>query len=343
MISRIRKFLFLRLLPAALLLLPAMFIAGGCAGGVPSSEELRNVNVSVDYSRPGNWIILPDAHTPPREVDVFYVYPTIVAHEDHPYMDWSSPSVREKAVNIAAQQTGVFSDIGTIYAPYYRQGEYFRVIREAAAKPEDQVYTRLGIEDIRKAFRYYLEHYNKGRPFILFGHSQGAMVLLELMKSEFRDPKIRGRLVAAYLIGYPKMPKTFPDHPHIRLARGACDTGVVICYNSESPDAVKSIFTGPDTYCINPLNWRTDDSKADASMNRGAVFFDGKNHIVSEEKNFCSAVINPETGALIVVPAKPGKYDSELMGKGVYHMNDIYFFYRNLADNARERVGAFWK
>lgn len=31
------------------------------------------------------------------------------------------------------------------------------------------------------------------------------------------------------------------------------------------------------------------------------------------------------------------------MGKGIYHMNDIYFFYRNLADNAKERVGAFWK
>lgn len=55
---------------------------------------------------------------------------------------------------------------------------------------------------------------------------------------------------------------------------------------------------------INPLNWRTDDVKADAGMNKGAVFFDGKNRIISEDKNFCSAVVNPETGALIVVPAK---------------------------------------
>ena len=99
-------------------------------------------------------------------------------------MDWSNPSVQEKAKNIAAQQTGVFSEVGMIYAPYYRQGEYFRVIAEAAEKPEKQVYTKTGIEDIRRAFRYYMEHYNKGRPFILFGHSQGAMVLLELMKSE---------------------------------------------------------------------------------------------------------------------------------------------------------------
>ncbi len=337
-----RKHRFLRLLPAALFCLSILFL-GGCAGTAPSAEELRNVSIAVDYSKPFNWIVLPDADTPPREVDVFYVYPTIVAHKDHPYMDWSNPSVQEKAKNIAAQQTGVFSEVGMIYAPYYRQGEYFRVIAEAAEKPEKQVYTKTGTEDIRRAFRYYMEHYNKGRPFILFGHSQGAMVLLELMKSEFKDPKLRSKLVAAYLIGYPKMPKTFPDHPHLRLARGANDTGVIINYNSESPDAVKSIFTGPDSYCINPLNWRTDDVKADAAMNKGAVFFDGKNRIVSEDKNFCSAVVNPETGALIVVPAKKGTYDSELMGKGIYHMNDIYFFYRNLADNAKERVGAFWK
>ena len=327
---------------AAFLFLSAAFLCA-CTTTMPPAQNLRDISSSVDYSRRDNWIILPDADSVPCEVDVFYVYPTIVAHHDHPYMDWSDPGIQEKAHDIASQQTGAFANVGKIYAPYYRQGEYFRVIKEAAKKPEEQHYTKRGLEDIRSAFRYYLEHYNNGRPFILFGHSQGAMVLLELMKSELKDPKLRAKLVAAYLIGYPKMPKTFPDHPHLRLARSSNDTGVIIGYNSEAPDAIPSLFTGKDTYCINPLNWRTDDAKADASMNKGAVFFDGKNNVVSEEKNFCSAQINPETGALIVIPVKDGKYDSELMGKGIYHMNDVYFFYRNLEDNARERIGAYWK
>lgn len=331
-------------LPCAALLLLTLALFSACTTATPPPpQNLRDVTASVDYSRRGNWILLPDAGSPPHEVDVFYVYPTIVAHNDHPYMDWSDPAVQKKARDIAAQQTGAFANVGMIYAPYYRQGEYFRVIQEAAKKPEEQRYTQLGLEDIRGAFRYYLEHYNNGRPFLLFGHSQGAMVLLELMKSELKDPKLRAKLVAAYLIGYPKMPKAFPEHPHLRLARSSNDTGVIITYNSEAPDAIASLFTGKDTYCINPMNWRTDDVKADASMNKGAVFFDGENHVVSEEKNFCSAQINPETGALIVIPAKKGRYDSELMGKGIYHMNDVYFFYRNLEDNARERIGAFWK
>ena len=331
------------LVAAAFFLVPFVLFTA-CASAVPTrSQELRDVSRSVDYADRANWIILPDGKSAPREVDVFYVYPTIVAHRDHPYMDWSDPSVRRKAHDIAAQQTGVFSSVGTVYAPYYRQGEFYRVIRDVERKPEEQTYTKRGLEDIRAAFRHYLTHYNNGRPFILFGHSQGAMILLELMKSEFKDPKLRAKLVAAYLIGYPKMPKAFPEHPHLRLARGARDTGVIITYNTEAPETQSSLFTGRGTYCINPLNWRTDSTPADAALNKGAVFFDGMNRVVSEDKNFCGARINPETGALIAVPEKKGVYDSELLGKGVYHMNDIYFFYRNLEDNARERVAAFWK
>ena len=50
---------------------------------------------------------------------------------------------------------------------------------------------------------------------------------------------------------------------------------MIVSYNTESPDAGPSIFTGPGTYCINPLNWRTDSVPADSSRNLGAVFFDG--------------------------------------------------------------------
>ena len=48
-----RKHRFLRLLPAALFCLSILFL-GGCAGTVPSAEELRNVSIAVDYSKPFN-------------------------------------------------------------------------------------------------------------------------------------------------------------------------------------------------------------------------------------------------------------------------------------------------
>ena len=151
------KFLRLKIrfhLPCAALLLLTLALFSACTTTTPPPpQNLRDVTTSVDYSRRDNWIILPDADSAPHEVDVFYVYPTIVAHNDHPYMDWSDPAVQKKAHDIAAQQTGAFANVGMIYAPYYRQGEYFRVIKEAAKKPEEQRYTQLGLEDIRAAFR----------------------------------------------------------------------------------------------------------------------------------------------------------------------------------------------
>ena len=145
------------ILAAAALFLVPFVLFTACATAVPTqSQELRDVSRSVDYADRANWIILPDGKSAPREVDVFYVYPTIVAHRDHPYMDWSDPSVRKKAHDIAAQQTGVFSSVGTVYAPYYRQGEFFRVIRDAAKKPEEQTWTKRGLEDIRAAFIWHI-------------------------------------------------------------------------------------------------------------------------------------------------------------------------------------------
>ncbi len=94
-----------------------------------------------------------------------------------------------------------------------------------------------GARDIQDAFEYYLKHFSGGRPFILAGHSQGTMTLIELIKNKFGgDAELRCRLVAAYLIGY-----TVTDDDlsiaGLTAAGGAYDTGVVITYNTQSPSA----------------------------------------------------------------------------------------------------------
>jgi hypothetical protein len=56
---------------------------------------------------------------------------------------------------------------------------------------------------VEVAFNYYIDNLNQGRPFILAGHSQGTMALIDLIKNRFgNDPELRDRLVAAYFIGY---------------------------------------------------------------------------------------------------------------------------------------------
>lgn len=318
-----------------LLILAAVFCALSAAGA----------GETPDYSSPDNWVIRETGKPPDRPADLFYVLPTIFSHKEKAYMQWSSnPQIRKIAQMVAAQNTGIFAGYCRIHAPYYRQAEFRRALLEIGRPVEEQTWIKPGIGDVKTAFRYYLKHHNQGRPFILFGFSQGAMALLEVMKTELADPAVRAKLVAAYLIGYPRMPKKFPAHPHLQTASGEVDTGVIITYNSQAPGKVDSLFTGSgDIFCINPVNWRTDGKTAPASAHRGSRFFDRKTGKMVDKSRFVSTRIDPATGALIVIPQEPGKYDTRTLGQGVYHMNDLNFFYHDLQINGKNRLDAFLK
>jgi Protein of unknown function (DUF3089) len=298
---------------------------------------------AIPYHHPANWVLRPATDQPMLPFDVFYVYPTVVANHEQPLMSWTHEAIREKTIHISRQQSGVFSSFANVYAPYCRQLEFYRAW-EALTGPEAPDYGAMtqGILDVRDAFAYYMEHYNQGRPFILLGHSQGAMDLFFLMQEEFDDPNLFDKLIAAYLIGMAIHPSDIEDHPHLKPAQRADDTGVIVTYSTELPEAAASPFSGSNLFCMNPLNWQTSGIPAPASLNQGAVFFDGENHIEKEIPDFCSARIDPERNVVLVVPTVSGIYDApRLLGKGITHMNDLYFFYRNLEQNGRLRANRF--
>jgi hypothetical protein len=56
-------------------------------------------------------------------------------------------------------------------------------------------------DDVRDAWRYYLEHDNRGRGVVLIGHSQGSFILAELIRQEIDGKPIQSRLVSAMLLG----------------------------------------------------------------------------------------------------------------------------------------------
>ncbi len=314
-------------------------LLAGCARGPAGPAAGVEPVAAIDYGDPANWVLRPGAGAGRRALDVFYIYPTVVADREHPLMSWSDGELREKTERIARQQTGMFADFANVHAPYVRQLEFFRAMEALRRDPPDSEAMRTGVEDARAAFRHYLARENGGRPFVLLGHSQGAMDLFELMREDFDDLPAATNLVAAYLIGMAIRPEDLEGHPHLRLAEGESDVGVIVSYNAEAPGAADSPFTGPGTYGINPLNWRTDGAVGSRSMHRGAVFFDEAGAVEREVPEFCEAVFDVGRGALIVEPAEPGVYDAPaLLGEGVYHMNDVYFFYRNLGENARKRA-----
>jgi hypothetical protein len=60
----------------------------------------------------------------------------------------------------------------------------------------------LAYQDVEAAFDYYLQYFNKGRPFIVVRHSQGTTHTLRLLEEKIDNTPLYRQLVAAYVVGY---------------------------------------------------------------------------------------------------------------------------------------------
>lgn len=290
-----------------------------------------------DYKDSYNWLSLPVVNKP---VDVFYVYPTVSSNASG-RMDITSEDERALAEGIYQAQATVFESHANVFAPYYRQMST-NVNMPQSGLATDTPEFRQGAADVADAFEYYIENLNEGRPFILAGHSQGTMALIELIKTRFgNDEALRNRLVAAYLIGYTVTDADL-EAAGLTAAESADDVGVVVTYNTQSPTSVGGPMLMEGAHCINPLNWKVDDTYAPASENLGARFYnDSTGELLREVKYYSDARINLTTGALMTNIPEGEELDIGPYPEGVYHRYDYAFWYRNLEENVGDRIRAF--
>src|SRR4029079_4550230 len=84
----------------------------------------------------------------------------------------------------AAQvQFARFAGVCRTFAPIYRQMT-LGAVAAAAAGADVTKPAMLAYADVANAWRTYLRQYNGGRPFVLIGHSQGSLMLQQLIKHE---------------------------------------------------------------------------------------------------------------------------------------------------------------
>lgn len=312
---------------------------GAVEGNAEKTQDLFEcIPACPDYSKDISWASKPV--NPQKSVDVFYVYPTIYPEVSPKNMDVFNKALRADVQGLLRAQAGVFSGSANLFAPYYRQ-----VTFACLDHNQDMMlnsYFRIGADDVHRAFDYYLNFLNNGRPFILAAHSQGSVVLLDLMRSRFKNPELQNKLVAAYLIGYSVTDKDLKNYPWIKPAQKADDIGVVISWNTQAPGATGSPVLYPGAICINPLSWTTDETPADKSLNLGAVFFDDlKGSAIREVPHYTGARVDKRTGALITTP--PDKMEIGHFPKGVLHKFDYAFWYRNIEKNVQDRINSYFK
>lgn len=308
-----------------------------------------NTPKAPDYSLKSSWVTQPK--TIEKDVDVFYIYPTIYVGQEPKNMDITNPKLRANAKRLLTSQAGVYSSSGNLFAPFYRQQSAITQSMKANNGGIDAFADPVfltGYKDAEKAFDYYLKNLNKNRPFILAGHSQGSMIIINLLRNKLNNPKLQARLVAAYPIGYSVTNKDLKKYPWMKLASGETDTGVIITFNTEGPNAGESPVLLNGAVAINPLNWKTDSTPATRNKNIKARFFSTVNGKQLEAiPCFAGAYINTNTGALIATDIQPitsKKIDIVNMGrwsKEVYHRYDYAFWYDNLKENVAKRIDAY--
>jgi len=318
-----------------LLVLFSAFFLSSCTSF--RSVKLQDGLEAPRYDESSSWLF--QELSSQKKLDVFYVYPTIYGGENPTNMDIYNEELRDKAMRSFKKQTGVYTEVGNIFAPFYRQ------VSMAVLDPDEDTYKNknflLGYKDVSRAFEYYLKHLNDGRPFILAGHSQGSMNLITLMREHFESVKLQKQLVAAYLIGYSVTKEDFKQYPWMKPATGESDTGGIVSYNSQAPGTKGPPVILPGAFCINPLNWKTDGTPAAASSNLGAVFFKPDGSVDKVVPHYSGAMIDTTTGALTTV--LPEELDTGGFPKGIYHIYDYSLWFNNLKKNIKLRSENYMK
>ena len=271
-----------------------------------------------DYASPEAWYVTDRGGA----VDLFYISSTETfdTSEGRRLYHFAQAADSSACPGMRAEMQGVDRIMGgdlNFYSPFYRQ-----VTMETYADTA-LISSRfpLAMDDVRTAFKYYVDELSGGRPFVLAGFSQGAEALVELLK-EMPD-NLQDRLVAAYVLGW-KITSEDLAASAIRPAQGSDDTGVTICYNSvETPSAASPLVSEGNVVAINPVNWCTDATPA--------VLFDS-----------LTVALDPETKLLLVDGYEGTGYAwKPYFQDGCYHTFEIRWYGDHLRENIAQRCEAY--
>jgi hypothetical protein len=202
----------------------AFLIAAALASAAPAAPQRSSADLhGPDYSRDSSWLCLPGradpcstplpttdlgpqgygasnspaiAADPP--LDCFYVYPTV---SSDPAMNSDMNAGREEKLAVETQFAR-FSSVCRPFVPLYRQMTLAAVAAYAAGGNIDAA-AKLAYADVLAAWRNYLRTRSQDRPFVLIGHSQGSLMLQQLIAQEIENnPQLSARMQLAILPGF---------------------------------------------------------------------------------------------------------------------------------------------
>jgi hypothetical protein len=319
-----------------------------------------------DYADAKNWAALPSnpgltALTPDGseraknpQADVFFIHPTGYITGG----DWNSPMdpntrTEENTKWMMANQASAYNGCCAIYAPRYRETSLYRYF---VAPPDIVKKSRdLAYSDVERAFTFFLDHYSKGRPFIIASHSQGTEHGFRLLRERIDGTPLASRMIAAYLIGFDITDKQAASLKTVHVCNAPEDTHCFVHWATFGKGGKPQFESNNKLVCVNPLRWKRDGGMAPASSNDGAVPISGSfalNLIGGDAPK--GTVFGPpgkplphytwadcRAGILTVADQSGGPFAKMDLGGKNYHGMDYALFAMNIRENAKARVAAY--
>jgi hypothetical protein len=208
-----------------------------------SSRESTTVSYSGEMRHE---TVVPQAKVHKPSIDCFYVYPT-VSEQEGPN---ANLEIEPQETQIAIDQASRFSSVCRVFSPMYKQLTLKAINNPGGVTQENQLTAFSGV---LAAFEEYMGKFNKGRPFVLIGHSQGSAMLEALITQVIdSNPSLRKQMVSAILLGgqvvVPEGQLEGGTFKNVPLCTSATDVSCVIAYSSflkEPPE--KSFFGRPNS------------------------------------------------------------------------------------------------
>jgi Protein of unknown function (DUF3089) len=349
-------FLILRLFPQSVSRIA--FVPGSAFTAPAPLPNNAYADAALWFERPGNssplagWRptgVAPLADAPPGKAAVFFIHPTSYLSR----AQWNAPlddsGANDRAINYLRMMASAFTDSGTIWAPRYRQATLGAFLTD---KPDGQRALAAAYADVLAAFDHFAAQQPSDAPLILAGHSQGSMHLMRLLRDRVAGTPLAGRVVAAYIVGWPV--PVAADLPALGLpaCESAEQTGCILSWQSYAepagygdtmaqfealPGLTGKSRRGDRYLCTNPVKGRTGVAST-AADHAG---------MIRPDSSFATAAITR--------PGVPARCDAKgflLIGPGPdlgpfvlpnnnYHAYDYPLFWMNIRADVARRLRAF--